>query len=205
MVRMGAFGALMMAALLLGGCALGGLMNHAAPPLTYDLEAPDVTHKTGRAHGANIAIAPPAAVRTIDTEEILVKTPDGRVSYFPGSAWGDRLPRLVQARLVETFANSGVFKAVITSQDRVSPDLSLSLEIRDFQVNMRDGHAEASIDIYAKLVSERNGSVIASKRFTATAPAVKDDAGSGVMALNEAFQRVAADMLAWTVSQRGQA
>jgi cholesterol transport system auxiliary component len=203
MNRAGFLGALT-ATLFLNGCALGGLMNAVPPPATYDLQAPDTARKASGHRGANIAIGIPVAVRTIDTEEILVKTPDGRVSYFPASAWGDRLPRLVQARLIEVFSNAGAFRAVITSQDRVSPDISLSLEIRDFQVNVLDGHAQASIDIYAKLVDERGGAVIATKRFTASAPATKDDVGSGVTALNGAFQQVATEMLNWTVRQRAQ-
>jgi cholesterol transport system auxiliary component len=203
MNRAGFLGALM-AALCLNGCALGGLMNAVPPPATYDLQAPETARKASGLRGANIAIGIPVAVRTIDTEEILVKTPDGRVSYFPASAWGDRLPRLVQARLIEVFSNAGAFRAVITSQDRISPDISLSLEIRDFQVNVLDGHAQASIDIYAKLVDERGGAVIATKRFTASAPATKDDVGSGVTALNGAFQQVATEMLNWTVRQRAQ-
>ena len=84
--------------------------------------------------GVQLTIYPPVAVKTIDTEEILVKAANGRVAYFSGAAWGDRLPRLFQARLVEALANSGAFRAILTNQDRVSGDLSLAIEIRDFEV-----------------------------------------------------------------------
>lgn len=202
MVGKGIVGALL-AGLVLSGCALGGLMGANSAPVTYDLQAPDVARSSG-GRGPQISIATPIAVRTIDTDEILVRTEDGRLSYFPGSAWGDRLPKLFQARLVKVFADSGAFRAVVTNQDRISGDISLTVEIRDFQINVSQGRAEAVVDVYVKLVDERNGVVIGTNRFSGQAPAHKDDAGAGVRALNSVFQKVAVDILSWTSRKRGQ-
>ncbi|MBI4724095.1 MAG: membrane integrity-associated transporter subunit PqiC, partial [Rhodomicrobium sp.] len=115
---------------MLGGC-FGALVGGSAPA-TFDLEAPAVQKARGTRR-VQLMIHLPSAIKTIDSEEILVKGANGRVAYFSGVAWGDRLPRLFQARLVETFANSGAFRAVLTSQDRVTGNLSLSIEIRDFE------------------------------------------------------------------------
>ncbi len=181
-------------ALMLGGCAFG--LAGGPPPATYDLEAPAV----GKVQGGRplqLTIYPPVAIKTIDTEEILVKGENGRVAYFSGVAWGDRLPRLFQARLVEAFANSGAFKAILTNQDRVSGDVSLAIEIRDFQVETTAGGAEAVVDLYVKLVDERNNAVITSKRFQARSPAASNDPSAGVHALNGAFQQVALAIVSW--------
>jgi len=148
-----------------------------------------------------LMISPPVAVKTIDTEEILVKGANGRVAYYPGVAWGDRLPRLFQARLVESLANSGAFRAVLTNQDRVSGDLSLAIEIRDFQVEAAAGNAEAVVDVYVKLVDERNNAVVTTKRFQARQQAAGQDPGAGIQALNSAFQQVVRDIVSW-VSRR---
>ena len=98
------------AAIMLGGCAFG---LAGGPPATYDLQAPPVEKVRG-GNALQLTIYPPVAVKTIDTEEILVKSANGRVAYFSGAAWGDRLPRLFQARLVEALANSGAFRAILT-------------------------------------------------------------------------------------------
>ena len=69
------------AAIMLGGCAFG---LAGSPPATYDLQAPLVE----RVHGGGsvqLTIYPPVAVKTIDTEEILVKGANGRVAYFSGA------------------------------------------------------------------------------------------------------------------------
>lgn len=185
------------AAIVLGGCALG---LSGAPPATFDLQAPRV-ERVRAGNPVQLTVYPPVAVKTIDTEEILVKGANGRVAYFSGAAWGDRLPRLFQARLVETLANSGAFRAVLTNQDRVSGDLSLSIEIRDFEVETAADGAEAIIDVYVKLVDEKNSAVVTTKRFQARVPAAGVDAGTGIHALNEAFQQVALAIVAW-VSRR---
>lgn len=187
------------AAFMLGGCAFG--LGSGPPPATYDLEAPAVG-KTHGAHPAQLTISPPVAVKTIDTEEILVQGANGRVAYFSGVAWGDRLPRLFQARLVEALANSGAFRAILTNQDRVSGDLSLAIEICDFQVEASDTGSEAVVDVYVKLIDERNSSVVTTKRFQARAAAGADPA-SGIHALNGAFREVALAIVSWVSHRAG--
>jgi cholesterol transport system auxiliary component len=172
----------------------------SAPPATYDLQAPAMERSRGT-NAVQIMVSPPVAVKTIDTEEILVKGPNGRVAYFSGTAWGDRLPRLFQARLVEALANSGAFRAVLTNQDRVSGDVSLAIEIRDFQVETTAAGAEAIVDVYVKLVNEHNSAVVTTRRFQTHQLAASQEPGAGIQALNGAFQTVVREIVSW-VSRR---
>lgn len=182
---------------------MAGLGN-GSPPETYDLAAPAIAKSRHRAP-VHIAVTQPNAVRMLDSEQILVKAPGGRLSYFPGAAWGDRLPRLFQSRLVEALEDSGRFQGVSTQQQRVSADYSLLIEIRDFQIEVDNGAAAALVDVFVKLVDERQGQVAASRQFTGRAPAAKDNVSSGVAAFNEAFQQVASQIVQWTANPRGAA
>lgn len=186
------------AAIMLGGCG-AGLVGGGAPA-TFDLQAPSV-EKVRSASAVQLTINPPVAVKTIDTDEILVKSTNGRIAYFPGVAWGDRLPRLFQARLVEAFANSGGFRAILTNQDRVSGDLSLAIEIRNFEIEPLEGGNEAVVDVYVKLIDEKNNAVLTTKRFHTSVPTANDDVNSGIHALNDAFQQVVVAIVSW-VSRR---
>ncbi len=188
------------AAMLLGACSFG--LGGGSAPATFDLQAP-VIEKSQGSRGIQLTINPPVAVKTIDTEEILVKGANGRVAYLSGMAWGDRLPRLFQARLAEVFANSGAFRAVLTNQDRVTGDYSISIEIRDFQVETVEGGSDAVIDVYVKVVNERSNTVVTTRRFQERTHAVAEDPGAGVHALNITFQKVALDIVAWV--RRGRA
>jgi cholesterol transport system auxiliary component len=190
------------AAMWLGGCSFGLLGG--SPPATYDLIAPSIA-KSRDPHSVQLTINAPVAVKTIDTEEILVKGANGRVAYFSGVVWGDRLPRLFQARLGDVFANSGGFRAILTNQDRVTGDLSLAIEIRDFEVEASQSGSEAVVDVYVKLVDERNNTVATTRRFQARTPAPTGDVAGGVQALNETFQKVALDIVAWVSKRGGQA
>lgn len=189
------------ACLLLGGCALAGLGGNSAPE-TFDLTAPVATKQDGRRVGLHISVAMPSATRPLETDQILVRDAEGKLSYFGGSAWGDRLPRLVQSRLVQALTDSGRFRVVGTSQERVQGDVTLALELRSFNIQVDNGHAHGVIDLVAKLIDERQDRVVATRRFEMTAPAVKDDAASGVSALTQAFHKIAVDIVAWTANPR---
>jgi cholesterol transport system auxiliary component len=187
------------AVLALSGCGFG-LVGSSAPA-TYDLQAPPI-EKVHGTHTSQLLIYPPVAVKTIDTDEILIKTSNGRIAYFSGVAWGDRLPRLFQARLVEALANSGAFRAILTNQDRVVGDYSLAIEIRDFEIEATPAGRRAVIDIYVKLVDERNNAVVTTRRFQTQTPAPDGDNIDGdIHALNSAFQRIALEVVSW-VSRR---
>lgn len=189
------------AALMVGGCALAGLGGNSAPDI-YDLPAADV-QKGGRKLPVYIAVSTPNAMRSLDTDQILVRDPQGRLTYFPASSWGDRLPKLVQARLMQALTDSGRFKAVGKSDDRAPSDVTLNIDMRSFNIEVKNGHAEAVVDIVAKLVDERNGKIMATKQFSAIAPAVKDDAAAGVAALSQAFSQITTPLINWSANSSG--
>lgn len=184
----------------LGGCALAGL-GGSSPPETYDLAAP--TPKKGGARASvHISVASPSTIRPLDSDQILVRNAEGRLSYFPSSAWGDRLPKLVQTRLIQALTDSGRFRAVGSSQDRTPSDMTLNIELRSFNVQVEGVQAQAVIDVVVKLVDERRDRVVATKQFTSSAPASKDDAAAGVAALTQAFGKISDDIVAWSANPR---
>ena len=112
--------------ILLGGCLGSGV----SPVATYDLVAPKVMTLTApRAAKFQLVINEPAAVRSLENDRIMVR--DGaRVAYYKGAAWTDRLPRLMQARMVEAFQNTGLVSAVGSRSDRLDADFELSTQVQ---------------------------------------------------------------------------
>ena len=121
------------------------------------------------------------------------------MSYYKGIAWSDRLPRLVQTRMIETFQNSGAVKSVSASTGQYA----LATELRAFQIDVSAGRAAAEIDIFAKLINVNTGRVVASKGFNARVPAASDAPGDAIAALNQAFTEVLQDTTTWVASRRG--
>ena len=177
------------------GCALAG---GSRAPTTYDLIAPRSFSAATRPVKWQLVVAEPTAVHALETERIMVKPSADKISYYKGVAWSDRLPRLVQARMIESFQNSGAVKAVSSTYG----EYSLATELRSFQVDVSTGKAYAEIDIFAKLVSMTNSRVVTSKGFSARVAANTDAPGDVVSALNQAFTQVVQDVNTWVGARR---
>jgi cholesterol transport system auxiliary component len=179
---------------MLAGCASLGAAPPALDTVTLTALAPDVT-SSGRA-GKQILVAEPKALKILDSQSVVVATSPTTLEYLGGVQWADRLPSLVQAKIAESLQNAGVSGGVGLPGQGLAIDYQLITEIRDFSVNAGAGNA-ATVTIFAKLLNDRNGEVVASRLFTASSPA---SVGRFPEGLNRAFEAVAADMVAWTAA-----
>jgi len=178
------------------GCALAA---GSRPPTTYDLVATHSFAGTKKPAPWQLVIYEPTATSALDTSRLMVRPQADQVSYYKGIAWSDRLPRLVQTRMIETFQNSGAVKAVSSSTGQYA----LATELRSFQIDVTSGRAAAEIDIFAKLVNVSTGRVVATKGFSARVPAASDAPGDAIAALNQAFTEVLQDTTTWVASRKG--
>ncbi|WP_158813396.1 ABC-type transport auxiliary lipoprotein family protein [Methylocapsa sp. S129] len=178
------------AALLAAAC--GG-----SAPETFDLSAAAVpaAHKLR----AQIAIREPLASQDLDSQRILVRTGPEAVAYLAGAQWSDRLPALVQTRLVQTFQNAQLVQSVARAGSGFTPDYSLELDIRAFELDAKG--AQADVDIAAKIVDDRGGRIVAARIFKMQVPAGGTDGAQASVALNAALSTVMAQIVAFTAAQ----
>lgn len=177
-------------AALLGGCT-------AVPPDTFELSSPaDVTVRGSTR--AQILIPEPTAIKTLDNDKIVVKTAPYAVEYLAQSQWSDRLPRMVQLRLLQAFENTGRIGAVGVPGQGLAIDYQLVMEIRRFEIDVA-GPATARIEISVKALNDRNGTVRSTKIFTATVPTGGAGNDTYVAALNRAFDRISGEIVVWTL------
>lgn len=179
------------------GCALAGGGGSAAKE-TYDLVAPRSFAGSNRAAPWQLAVYEPIAVYSLSTNRLMVRPRADQVSYYKGVAWSDRLPRLVQARMIESFQNSGAVKAVSPTTGQ----FGLSTELRAFQIDVSSGHAAAEVDIFAKLVNTSSGKVVATRGFSSRVPSPTDKPDDVIASLNQAFTEVLQDITSWVASHR---
>jgi cholesterol transport system auxiliary component len=186
--RLAAIGLLLCAALL-AGCSGGSASR------TFDLTAPrDVARVSGGSRAA-LVVAEPSTVQVFDSERIIVRDQIGALSTLPGAQWADRLPRLVQTRLIQTFENASRLGAVARPGERVLPDWQLNLDIRNFAIESATG--EAVVEITAKLVRDGTGRVQGAKLFTARMPVGSIDPDNAALALDRALSQVLVDIVRW--------
>ena len=186
----------------LGGCAFAGISTESAPA-TYNINAPDTRELHLARWPVQLTVQTPAAGRAVDTDRIMVTSASGRVSYFAGAAWSDRLPRLLQSRIVAAMQDSGAFRAVLTTQDRLDGDYAIAIEVRSFHIEVGNGGGTAAVTLFARMINEKRGNVLATKEFSARIPAGTDDTDASVAALQTGFNKAMVDLVRWAASARG--
>ena len=180
---------------LLASCAAIGGGRELA---TYDLSAPKEMDGVSGRSNAQILISEPTALKSLDSERIVVRPNATEITYFGDSQWSDRLPRMVQQKLIETFENSGRIRSVAKPGDGVVVDYNIVTSIRAFELD-DEGQDSAKVSLSIKIINDSTGRVRASELFSATAPANLNNSRDAVNALDTALDSVLRQVLDWTL------
>jgi phospholipid/cholesterol/gamma-HCH transport system substrate-binding protein len=166
------------------------------PATSYDLAVPATVTGMGGTDILPLAVADPTALIILDSQKIIVRSASGARTQMPGGAqWADTLPKLLQARILQTLENAASPKKIVRTGDNLAVDRQLLLDIRSFDLVVTENPV-ALIEIAAKVVADGNR-VIGAQTFTATAPAASLDGSGASAAFNKAFGEVAAALVAW--------
>lgn len=181
-------------AALAAGCATQPAL------VTYGLAAPEerVTG-AGRLPGL-VLVAEPTTIELYASERVVVREPDGALSYLPGVRYAASLPALVQTRLIETFENASRIGGVARPGDRVSPDYQLNSTLRTFQVDAATGLAV--VEIAVRAVREEDGRVAAARVFSAQVPVASVTGPNAMAGLEAALGQVMLDIVRWAGAGR---
>ena len=183
---------------LIGGLEnLTGTGTPKAGPAIYDLTPATAFPQITKTIKGQLVVPDPSAIILFDSQKILIRNGEGTYTNVNNAQWADNLPKLVQARLVQSFENARQLNAVSRPLDQLNPDYRLELVIRSFQIALTPS-PKAVIDVSARLLSDK-GAVAAARVFSATIPAKSAEAPDAVAALNQAFSQVAADIVTWAV------
>ena len=155
--------------------------------------------KGSRKSKVQILIAEPQALKALDSENIVVRSDAASIQYLGGAQWGDRLPKIVQARLVQAFENSGRFGGVGRPGEGLAIDYQVMTDIRAFEIQTA-GSDVATVEISVKLLNDRTGDVGSSKVFSASVP-VGAGSDAFVRGLDAAFDNVAVELVNWTAGK----
>ncbi len=163
----------------------------SAPLATYDLSpAKGFAARAGR---GQLAVLRPDAILPADSDRIVVRTNPQSVAYLSGAQWADKLPSLVQSRLIESFQNAHLLRAV--GRPGMLADFSLQTSVRRFELDAARG--EAIVEISAQ-ISGPSGRIIAGRLFAAHVAAPSSDSAAIASALDAALAEVMREIVIWT-------
>ncbi|MDE2362565.1 MAG: membrane integrity-associated transporter subunit PqiC [Hyphomicrobiales bacterium] len=179
---------------LLGALSLPGC--GASQLASYDLASIQPAHTARPLRGA-LVVSDPIADEAVDSDRIVVRTDANSLAYLSDARWTDRLPDLVQERLIGTFQNARLLKFVGHPGD--PSDYSLEVTIRKFEIDVQTSLAR--VELAVRLLSRLTNKPIAARLFAATAPAPTTANGAAANALDSALGQVMRQIVAWTAQQ----
>jgi len=169
-----------------------------APKLAYNLRAPDNFPDPRKAIKGQIAIPVPTAVVMLETQKMLF-SPSQDDPDFQTFQWADSVPQLLQAKLIQSFENYDIAHAPLRPIDGLEADDQLLIDVRTFEIKT-DPSLTVEIGFSARIIA-KNGHLVASRVFQQSQKLDKLDPLSAVAAFNEAFARIATDLITWTTDQ----
>lgn len=178
---------------LLVGCA------SSTPLDTFSLSTSQVQVAQKRKN-VQILVPTPAALKALDSENIVIHDAPSSITYLKGAQWGDRLTNLVQARLVQAFENSDAVGGVGRPGDGLAINYQVQADLRDFGINASSSPQTARIELAVRVLNDKTGEVRATRVFTSTAPVSGVGNKAYIRALDAGFNDVTRQIVAWVVS-----
>jgi phospholipid/cholesterol/gamma-HCH transport system substrate-binding protein len=179
----------------------GGATTKPTP--VYDLTAirrfpPSPTSVQGQ-----LVIPEPTVSVTLDSRKILIRSAAGEMSFLDDGQWSDNLPKLVQAKAIQSFENAGYLREVARPFEGITGDYQLLIDIRNFQLSISPEGPIADIEFGAKILGS-DGRIVDARMFHTTVPGKATDAPATAAAIDTAFGKAVIDLVAWcsTVLQR---
>lgn len=144
-------------------------------------------------HG-QIAVAEPTAVVALDTQRILSRSSDGQLSQVGDAQWSDAVPKLIQAKIMESLENAGMQTTMAEPMGATTGN-QLVLDLRNFALT---GGAPPTADVaFAAKIVTADGRVTGMQVFHASVPTTGEDTSAIVAAFDKAFSQTVANLITW--------
>lgn len=194
---------LALAAGVLAACATPpprALFNLRALPAAQEA-AGQATPAVRRAAAApvQILVPEPRALAALNTDSIAASPAPGEISYFQRVLWADQLPKVVQARVVDSLENAGRIHAIGVPGQGLAITDQVLVDIRAFQFEAFHGR-RGVVELAVQVMDDRNGRVVGARVFRAVVPARGEGAAAAVAAMDAALQQVLQEMVPWVSS-----
>jgi cholesterol transport system auxiliary component len=180
------------AAILLSACSFGPKTPPVLMRLTPDQARPAGTSQTASA-AQTLTVVPPALPQELRTARVPVRTGGTAVAYLKNAQWVEN-PDALFARLVGETISARTGRVVLDArQFTLDPGVRLTGTLQSFGI---DADSSEAVVIYDGVLA-RGADAVESRRFEARVAMPVVDAASAGPALNQAANRVAAEVAAW--------
>lgn len=187
-------------AFLLASCS--SLLNVQRTPFTtYSPRYLAPAAQPGPRVDWQLVVDTPSSSSMVDSVRMLASPRPGELEVFPQARWRDPAPTLLRSLIIEAFESSGRIVGVGSATSGLGADYALAIELRDFQLEIRDGAPRAAVRLQARLFDYVSNRVVATRAFVQETPASGSDAASAFAAFESALNALIPSLVDWTLRE----
>ena len=180
--------------LTLAGCALP--QDSSPPQQAYLLEAGAFTPPPARRSSRKILLVTVSKEAAgFDSNRMAYTREPPKLDYYKDSVWSDTPAKMLLPILVQAFERSGAFKAVVSPPSPALADVRVDVDVIRLQQEFMTRPSQVRLIARLKAVDMKNGHVLETRLFEATAPAPSEDAAGAARAANAAVQKLLNEMV----------
>lgn len=188
-------------ALALAGCAT--FQAPKSEPLSlYRLDPALGGGNPGEGSGNLTVVVDPVRARPgFDTPRMAYVKQPYAIEYFTRNQWVEPPARMVGPLLAQALQRTGRFRAVVLGPSGIPAGLRVSAEVVRLQQEFAGQPSQVRFALHLWLVDLDGRRVLGEKELEATATAPSDDPYGGVVAANEAVQKVLEEAAAYVAAE----
>jgi cholesterol transport system auxiliary component len=185
--------------LLIGACSLGPTETTA--PRTFFLN-PEISWKNPHGYGlgsgtAALLITQPRAQAGFETPRMAYLLRPYEVNYYAFNHWADTPARLLHRIMVENLDKTGLWSTVVQTPGTVPAQYRLDCDNLVLEQQFLSRPSRVRLALRAQLVDLKTSALLASRYFELFEVAPSDDPYGGVLAANQAAEKLMMEMAAW--------
>ncbi|MEQ1611893.1 MAG: MlaD family protein [Hyphomicrobiaceae bacterium] len=168
-----------------------------SPPRIYELSAVRQFGELAKLPTGQVLIPELTGLGTFDTDKVLLRGGEAQKPILENAQWPDMLPKLLQARIIQSFENAGLLRIFARAPEGVTAEHQVLVDIRGFHMVI-GAATTGEVELAAKVL--RNDGKVVEVRIFRAAVSAKTNDGSGMTgALDEAFGRVVGELVPWAL------
>lgn len=191
---------LLLPLLLCGALSACTVLPERPPTDLYQLPASTLPANGDGQTLHGLRIDTPTTSDALGGSRVLVMPGNNSFQAYPDARWSAPAALLWRDWILDAFWRDGRVSALSTSSDGLEARVELGGMLRGLHHDRVDGHSQAVIRYDAHLVQTGSRRILASRRFEASEPVTGETVGDFVAALGVAADRLAADLIEWTIT-----
>jgi cholesterol transport system auxiliary component len=188
---------------LLAGC--GSLLPKPAPaPTLFALDDAAPALAPARkpiATAPTLLVGTPHAAAGFDSRSIVYLRQTHEVEAFAYSQWVDTPAQMLAPLIARSIEGTGAFRAVVLAPSSAAAELRLDTELIRLQHEFTAQPSQVRLTLRAVLIETATRRVVAAREFDTRVPSASEDPYGGVVAANQAVQRLLAELAAFVASE----